>query len=62
MNMQIDKAILLTGGLGTRLSPDTRYINKHLISVNERCIIDYPLNTLKQSGIKEVQIVLGGLV
>lgn len=58
--MTINKAILLLGGNGTRLLPITRHFNKHLIPLNQHFVIDYPLNTLKQSGIKEVQVVLGG--
>lgn len=58
--MTISKAVLLTGGNGERLRPITSQFNKHLIPIENRFIIDYPLNTLRQSGIKEVQIVLGG--
>src|SRR5258708_31457729 len=58
--MAITKAILLTGGNGERLKPLTSQFNKHLIPIGNRFIIDFPLNTLRQSGIKDVQIVLGG--
>jgi glucose-1-phosphate thymidylyltransferase len=53
-------AILLAGGLGTRLSPLTQTINKHLLPVNGKFIIDYPLHTLKQMGVENCTVVLGG--
>jgi glucose-1-phosphate thymidylyltransferase len=53
-------AIILAGGLGTRLHPLTHVVNKQLLPVNGKFIIEYPLNTLKQMGIENVTVVLGG--
>lgn len=53
-------AILLSGGNGTRLQPLTSVVNKHLLGLNGKFIIDYPINTLKQLGCKDVTVVLGG--
>lgn len=53
-------AIILAGGLGTRLSPLTQVVNKQLLPIHGQFIIDYPLNTLKQMGIENVAVVLGG--
>jgi glucose-1-phosphate thymidylyltransferase len=50
----------LAGGNGTRLAPLTHVVNKHLLSVNGKFIIDYPINTLKQMGVENLTVVLGG--
>ena len=56
----IKNGILLSGGNGTRLAPLTHVVNKHLIDVNGKFIIDYPINTLKQMGIENLTVILGG--
>jgi glucose-1-phosphate thymidylyltransferase len=56
----VKDAIILAGGTGTRLFPLTNVINKHLLSVNGKFIIDYPLKTLKDIGIENCTVVLGG--
>ena len=53
------KGILLAGGLGTRLYPVTRVINKHLLPVYNQPMIFWGLKTLIESGIKEIIIVTG---
>lgn len=58
--MKIKKGIILAGGLGTRLLPLTGTISKHLIPINDRFIIDYPINTLKKLGCEHITIILGG--
>jgi len=58
--MNIKSGIILAGGAGTRLLPLTNVINKHLVTVHNQFIIDYPLNTLKQMGIENLTVVLGG--
>jgi len=52
--------ILLTGGKGTRLAPLTQVINKHLLGVNGKFVIDYPIDTLKKLGCQDITVVLGG--
>jgi glucose-1-phosphate thymidylyltransferase len=54
------KGILLSGGNGTRLLPLTSVVNKHLLGLNSKFIIDYPIETLKQLGCEDITIVLGG--
>ena len=56
----IKHGIILAGGTGSRLYPLTHVVNKHLLGVNGQFIIDYPINTLKQMGIKNVTVILGG--
>ena len=56
----IKNAIILAGGTGTRLQPLTNVVNKHLIDINGKFIIDYPINTLKQMGVENLTVILGG--
>jgi glucose-1-phosphate thymidylyltransferase len=60
MGSMVKKAILLAGGTGSRLLPLTAAVNKHLLPVNGKFIIDYPLATLQAMGIKNLTVVLGG--
>lgn len=52
--------IILAGGTGSRLFPLTHVLNKHLLGVNGKFIIDYPINTLQQMGIENLTVVMGG--
>ena len=53
------KGIILAGGYGTRLKPLTNLTNKHLIPIYNQPMIMYPINTLKNAGIKEILIITG---
>jgi glucose-1-phosphate thymidylyltransferase len=59
--MKLETGIILTGGTGSRLAPLNSLFNKHLIPVYNKFIVDYPLETLKNIGIKKLTVVLGGL-
>jgi dTDP-glucose pyrophosphorylase len=52
--------IILAGGTGSRLFPLTHVVNKHLLGLNGKFIIDYPINTLKSLGCEDVTVILGG--
>jgi glucose-1-phosphate thymidylyltransferase len=53
------KAIIASGGTGSRLGILTKNTNKHLINVYCRQMIFYPLRTLINAGITEIMIITG---
>jgi len=54
------KGIILAGGTGSRLWPLTKVTNKHLLPIYNKPMIYYPIEFLRDSGIKNIMIVLGG--
>ncbi|MBP9669571.1 MAG: NTP transferase domain-containing protein [Candidatus Pacebacteria bacterium] len=55
------RGVLLAGGKGTRLLPATRVMNKHMIPIGTRPMIEYPLATLRDVfGIQDILIISGG--
>jgi glucose-1-phosphate thymidylyltransferase len=53
------KALLLAGGNGERLKPFTNYINKHLLPVAGRPMIQYGLDSLKDCDFSALGVIIG---
>lgn len=60
-NKKIDQAVILAGGLGTRLKPFTDTMPKPLYPINNIPFIDYLIGQVKSFGIDNVLILLGYL-
>lgn len=54
------KGVILAGGLGTRLYPNTLVTNKHLLPVYNKPMIYYPIECLVNADIREILLVTGG--
>ena len=55
------KGIILHGGHGTRLRPLTHTGPKQLLPIANRPMSEYCLNSIKETGITEIAIIIGGL-
>ena len=55
------RAIILAGGLGTRLRPYTAVVPKPLVPVAERPILEHILRRLHACGVHEVDLCVGHL-
>ncbi len=53
------KGVILAGGTGSRLYPNTKVTNKHLLPVYNKPMIYYPIENMIQAGITDILIMPG---
>lgn len=55
------QAIILCGGLATRLGETTKTVPKILLNISDRAVLDWQLQLLKDAGVEEVILASGHL-
>jgi len=57
--MELKQAVIFAGGRGERLRPLTDHIPKPMASINGSPFLDYLINSLIQSGLNKILILVG---
>src|SRR5213076_917822 len=55
------RAVILAGGLGTRLRPYTTIIHKPLVPVGDRPILEHIMGRLAHSGVQKIDLCVSHL-
>ena len=55
------KAVILTGGLGTRLQPYTLFVPKPMLPLGDKPLLEHTINWLKKNNIKSVVLCVSYL-
>lgn len=58
---KLTKAVILAGGLGTRLRPYTLFVPKPMLPLGDRPVLEHIIEWLKKFGIGEIVISVGYL-
>jgi len=53
------KGIILAGGKGSRLYPITKVMNKNLLPVGNKFMLEYPIQKMREAGITKICITCG---
>jgi glucose-1-phosphate thymidylyltransferase len=59
MNKFIDHSIILASGVGSRLRPLTFALSKQMLPIDHHFVIDYPINTVRHLGVKDLTVIVG---
>ena len=55
------KAVILAGGLGTRLQPYTNSLPKPMLPLGEKPILEHLIEWIKKNGVKEIVLCVSYL-
>lgn len=61
MNREKITAVILAGGMGTRLQPIVKNTPKVLVKIGDKPVIEHQIILLRKHGIKEIWVLLGHL-
>lgn len=56
--MKVTKAVVLAGGLGTRMAPISKVLAKEMLPIVDKPLLEYIIEDLKKCGITEILIIL----
>lgn len=57
--MKFHHAIIIAGGLGSRMRPLTDYVPKPLIKVNDVPLVNYVINFLRHNNVENISVTYG---
>ena len=55
------QAVILAGGLGTRLEPLTKRVAKSMVKLRGKPFLEYQLELLRRNGIRDIVLCTGYL-